>query len=120
MAALAGIDPQLHEAAIVDGATKLQRIWNITIPGILPTAITLLILNTGKIMTIGFEKIFLMQNSLNLAASEVISTYVYKSGLLGAQYSYSTAVDLFNSVINLLLLMTVNYISRKVSETSLW
>lgn len=120
MAALAGIDPGLYEAAIVDGANKRQRIWHINVPGILPTAITLLILNTGKIMALGFEKVFLMQNGLNLISSEVISTYVYKSGLVGADYSFSTAVGLFNSIINFILLISVNKISRKVTETSLW
>lgn len=120
MATLAGIDQQLYEAAIVDGATKFQRILHITLPGILPTAITLLILNTGKIMNVGFEKVYLMQNGLNLMSSEVISTYVYKAGLVGAEYSFSTAVDLFNSVINCLLLITVNRISRKTTDTSLW
>jgi len=120
MAALTGIDPQLYEAAIVDGATKMQRTRHITIPGILPTAITLLILNTGKIMNVGFEKVYLMQNGLNLMASEVIATYVYKAGLVGAEYSFSTAVGLFNSVINCILLITVNRISRKTTETSLW
>ncbi len=120
MAALAGIDPQLYEAAIVDGASKWQRMWNITIPGILPTAITLLILNTGRIMNVGFEKVFLMQNGLNLTSSEVISTYVYKAGLIGAEYSFSAAVGLFNSIINFILLITVNKISRKTTETSLW
>ena len=107
-------------AAIVDGSSKMQRIRHITIPGILPTAITLLIMNTGNIMDVGFEKVFLMQNGLNLTSSEVISTYVYKSGLVDAQYSFSTAVGLFNSVINFLLLITVNKISRKTTETSLW
>lgn len=120
MAALAGIDTQLYEAAIVDGATKRQRVWHITIPGILPTAITLLILNTGNIMDVGFEKVYLMQNGLNLTSSEVISTYVYKSGLVGAEYSFSTAVGLFNSIINFILLILVNKISRKTTETSLW
>lgn len=120
MAALAGIDPELYEAAIVDGAGKLQRMWNITIPGILPTAITLLILNTGQIMNIGFEKVFLMQSGLNLTTSEVISTYVYKVGLINAEYSFSAAVGLFNSLINFILLITVNKISRKTTETSLW
>lgn len=120
MAALAGIDPQLYEAAIVDGATKRQRIYHITIPGILPTAITLLILNTGNIMDVGFEKVYLMQNGLNLTSSEVISTYVYKSGLIGTEYSFSTAVGLFNSIINCALLVIVNKISRRTTETSLW
>jgi putative aldouronate transport system permease protein len=120
MAALSGIDIQLYEAAIVDGATKRQRMFHVTIPGILPTAITLLILNTGKIMSVGFEKVFLMQNGLNLTSSEVISTYVYKVGLVGAEYSFSTAVGLFNSIINFILLIVVNRISRKTTETSLW
>lgn len=120
MAALAGIDPQLYEAAVVDGASKWDRMVHVTIPGILPTAITLLILNTGKIMNVGFEKVFLMQNDLNLTSSEVISTYVYKSGLVGAEYSFSAAVGLFNSIINFILLITVNKISSKTTETSLW
>lgn len=120
MAALSGIDPQLHEAAIVDGASKLKRMWHINMPGIAPTIIILLILEIGRMMNVGFEKVFLMQNTLNVSTSEVISTYVYKTGLLGAQYSFSAAIGLFNSVINFLLLLTVNSISRRVSETSLW
>ena len=120
MAALAGIDPELYEAAIVDGATKMQRLWNITLPGIVPTIIIMLILNLGSIMNIGFEKVFLMQNDMNMKASDVISTYVYRSGLLGAEYSFSAAVGLFNSVINFILLIAVNNISRRVGETSLW
>ena len=120
IAALASIDPSLHEAAIVDGATKLQRMRHIDIPGIIPTAVILLILNTGRIMNIGFEKTFLMQNDLNLRTAEVISTYTYKIGLINANFSFGTAVGLFNSVINLTLLLTMNRIMRKVSETSLW
>jgi putative aldouronate transport system permease protein len=120
IASLAGIDPSLHEAAIVDGATKMQRIRHIDIPGIIPTAVILLILNTGRIMNIGFEKTFLMQNDLNLRASEVIATYTYKVGLINANFSFGTAVGLFNSVINLTLLLTMNRVMRKVSETSLW
>jgi putative aldouronate transport system permease protein len=120
LAALAGIDPQQYEAAIIDGAGKFQRILYVTLPGLLPTIIILLILNSGKIMSVGFEKVFLMQNDLNLDASEIISTYVYKKGLLNAQYSFSAAVGLFNSVINFILLIIVNGVSRKVSETSLW
>lgn len=120
MAALAGIDVQLYEAAIVDGASKWQRIWNVTVPGILPTAIVLLILNVGQIMSVGFEKVFLMQNDLNLPASDIISTYVYRTGLLGAQYSFSAAIGLFNSIINFILIITINQISKKISETSLW
>jgi putative aldouronate transport system permease protein len=120
LAALAGINPELHEAAIVDGANKIQRIRHIDIPGIVPTMIILLILRVGRIMSIGFEKAYLMQNSLNSVTSEIIATYVYKVGLLGAQYSFSAAVGFFNSIINFLLLVIVNKISKKVSAISLW
>lgn len=119
IAALAGISPELHEAAIVDGANKLQRIWNIDIPSILPTAIILLIMDTGNILSLGFEKVYLMQNDLNLGLSEIISTYVYKVGLINAQYSYSTAIGLFNNVVNLVILLTVNKLADKLSGTSL-
>jgi putative aldouronate transport system permease protein len=120
LAALAGIDPQLHEAARVDGASRWQRIWHVNLPGIMPTIIILLILQVGSIVGVGFEKVFLMQNPLNMSASDVISTNVYRSGIIGAQYSYSAAVGLFNSVINFIMLVTVNRIARKVNETSLW
>jgi len=124
LAALTAIDPQLHEAAEIDGANRLQRIIHIELPGILPTASVLLILRFGSIMNVGFEKVFLMQNSLNLSHSEVISTYVYKVGMqAGANnFSYASAIGLFNSVINCFLLVLVNQISRKLSEsqTSLW
>lgn len=119
IAALAGVNPELHEAAIVDGANKLQRILHIDLPAILPTAIILLIMSTGNMLSLGFEKVYLMQNDLNLGVSEIISTYVYKIGLLNAQYSYSTAIGLFNNVINLVVLLTVNKIADKVSGTSL-
>lgn len=120
LAALAGIDPQQHEAARVDGASRLQRIWHINLPGIRPTIVILLILNVGSVMGVGFEKVFLMQNSLNMPASDVISTYVYRSGIIGAQYSFSAAVGLFNSIVSFILLLSVNRIARKLSETSLW
>ncbi|NSW89074.1 MAG: sugar ABC transporter permease [Firmicutes bacterium] len=120
LAALSSIDPQLHEAAIVDGATKLQRIRHINIPGIMPTMVIILILNSGTIMNVGFEKVFLMQNSLNMESSDVISTYVYRTGLLNAQYSFSSAVGFFNSVINFTLLVIVNNIAKRLNETSLW
>lgn len=120
IAALAGIDPQLHEAARVDGASRLQRIWHINVPGIAPTIIVLLILNMGSILGVGFEKVFLMQNNLNMESSDVISTNVYRSGILGAQYSFSAAVGLFNSIVNFIMLITVNRIARKVSSSSLW
>lgn len=119
LAALAGIDPQLHEAAKVDGATRLQRIRHINLPGIMPTIIILLILNMGNLMSIGFEKILLLQNDLNLDSSQVIQTYVYNAGLLHGQYSYSTAVGLFNSVVNFILLVTFNRLARRTG-TSLW
>lgn len=120
LAALAGVDPQLHESAKIDGATRLQRIFYINIPTILPTIIILLILNFGNFMAIGFEKVLLLQNPLNLESSEVIQTYVYKSGLLQSQFSFSAAVGLFNSVINMILLVLFNFLSRRVSSTSLW
>lgn len=120
MAALASVDVQLYEAAEVDGAGRLRRIWHVTLPCIAPTMITMLILNAGKVMNIGYEKVLLMQNDLNKATSDVITTYVYQQGVLKGQYSYSTAVNLFNSVINTALVIVVNAISRKVSDTSLW
>ncbi|MFQ9696593.1 MAG: ABC transporter permease [Zhenhengia sp.] len=120
LAALSGVNPELHEAALADGASKIRRIWHIDLPTIRPTVIIMLILNFGQLMGIGFEKAFLMQNSLNMGKSEIIATYVYKIGLVDAQYGFATAVGLFNSVINFVLLITVNYISKKVSETSLW
>lgn len=120
LAALSSVSPQLHEAATVDGANKLQRIIHIDLPSIAPTIIILLILNLGKVMNVGFEKAYLMQTAMNLTKSELISTYVYKSGLLDGQYSFSSAVGLFNSVVNFFLLITVNYISKRVSSTSLW
>ncbi len=122
VAALAAVSPELHEAAQIDGATRFQRVLHVDFPALLPTATIMLILRTGSIMSIGFEKIFLLQNSLNLKTSEVISTYVYKVSLKASipDFSYSTAIGLFNSVINLLMISLVNALSRKVGETSLW
>jgi putative aldouronate transport system permease protein len=120
VSSLAGVDPELHEAAMIDGATRMQRMWHINIPYILPTVVIMFIMSAGRIMSVGFEKVFLLQNSLNLPNSEIISTYVYKAGLLQVQYSFSAAVGLFNNVINFILLLTVNRISRRVSGTSLW
>lgn len=120
IAALAAVDPAQHEAAMIDGASKFQRIIHINIPAIMPTIIILFILNVGSVMAIGFEKVFLMQNDLNMSASDVISTFVYRSGILEAQYSFSAAVGLFNSIINFILLIMVNRIAKKVSDTSLW
>ena len=120
LSALAGVDPALHEAATIDGASRVKRIWHIDIPCILPTIVITLILNTGSIMSIGYEKILLMQNNLNMSTSDVISTYVYRIGLVNAQYSLSTAVNLFNSVVNLIIITTVNAIAKRVGDTSLW
>ena len=119
-AALAGVSPELHEAAIVDGATKFQRIRYIDLPTIMPTATILLIMNCGSILSVGFEKAFLLQNDLNLSVSEIISTYTYKVGLVQNDLSYSTAIGLFNSAVNAILLILVNRISDKLSGTSLW
>jgi putative aldouronate transport system permease protein len=120
VAALTGVNPELHESAMIDGANRLKRIWHIDIPTILPTMVILLILNSGHIMNVGFEKVFLMQNSLNLNVAEVISTYTYKIGLIQAEYSYSTAIGLFNNIINFVILIAVNAISKKLSGSSLW
>lgn len=120
LAALSGIDPQLHEAAKMDGASRLRRIWHINLPGITPTIVIMLILNVGTVLGVGFEKVFLMQNSLNMETSDVIATQVYRSGILGAQYSFSAAVGLFSAVINFILLLSVNRIARRVSGSSLW
>lgn len=120
LAALAGVDPSLYEAARVDGASRIQKIVHVDLPGLIPAAVIILILSVGNIMAIGFEKIYLLQNPLNLGTSEIISTYVYKIGLLNANYSFATAVGLFNSVINLTLLLLVNAIAKKISNNSLW
>ena len=122
LAALASIDTELHEAAIVDGAVRVQRIWHIDLPGILPTVTILLILRLGRIMQVGFEKVLLMQNPLNLTRSEIIQTYVYKIGLASAvpNYSYAAAIGLFAAAISFLLLIIVNRFAKTVGETSLW
>ncbi|GIO37077.1 sugar ABC transporter permease [Paenibacillus antibioticophila] len=120
IAALSGINPQLYEAAKIDGASRMRRIWHVSLPGIIPTIVILLILDIGQFMNIGFEKILLMQNNLNLESSDVISTFVYTTGILKGEYSYTAAIGLFNSLINLTLLLLVNRFARKTSETSLW
>jgi multiple sugar transport system permease protein/putative aldouronate transport system permease protein len=122
LAALAGIDPQLHEAAIVDGANRIKRMWHIDLPGIMPVAVILLILNIGTILSVGFEKVLLMQTPLNLGTSEVIDTYVYKVGLASQvpQFSYAAAIGLFRSVVGLILLILANQIARRFARSSLW
>lgn len=119
IAALAAIDPSLYEAATMDGASKWQKMLKIDIPLLMPTATVMFILRMGSVMNVGFEKVYLLQNNLNTASSEIISTYVYKMGLVSSQYSLSSAIGLFNNLINLVLLVSVNYISKKMSDTSL-
>lgn len=120
LAALAGIDPQLYEVARIDGAGKWKQMWNVTLPGIQPTVIIMLILRLGNILNVGFEKIILLYNPLIYKSSDVISTYVYRLGFESQDWSYSTAVGLFNSVVNFIVIILANFISRKFSETSLW
>ncbi|WP_291291255.1 ABC transporter permease subunit [Enterococcus sp.] len=119
LAALSGVDTQLHEAATIDGASRLQRVWYINLPTIMPTMVILLIMSFGSLMSVGFEKIILMQNPLNMESSNVIATFVYQQGLLDAQYSFAAAVGLFNSLINSILLILVNGIAKRLSDSSL-
>lgn len=120
IAALSAVDPQLYEAAVVDGANKWQKMRSIDIPLLMPTAVVLFILRAGSVMSVGFEKVYLLQNDLNISASEIISTYVYKMGLKSNQYSYSAAIGLFNNVVNFILLLSVNFIAGKMGDTSLF
>lgn len=120
LAALSSVDPSLYEAATVDGASRWQKIKHIDFNTILPTAVILMILRMGSLMGLGFEKVYLMQNDLNLMGSEVISTYVYKMGIISTQYSYSAAISMFNTIINFILLIAVNQVARRMSESSLW
>lgn len=120
LAALAGVDPQVHEAAIVDGATRWQRILHVDLPAIFPTVSVMLILSIGSIMGVGHEKVLLMQTGANLGVSEIISTYVYKAGLIDYDYGYAAAIGLFNSLINVVLLVFANSMAKKFSENSLW
>jgi putative aldouronate transport system permease protein len=120
LAALAGVSQETHEAALVDGANKWQRILHVDLPAIMPTAVILLILSVGNIMNIGFEKAYLLQTPLNQPSAEIIPTYVYKMGLQQAQYSFSAAVGLFNAVINLILLIAVNKFAKRLSGQGLW
>ena len=120
LAALSSISPEMIEAARIDGASQWKILWHINVPSILPTIVTLLILNTGSILSVGFEKIYLLQNPLNLDASRVISTYVYEVGMGSGQFSYSTAIGLFNNVVNVVCIVLVNQISRTVTHISMW
>lgn len=120
ISALSGVDPQTHEAAIIDGATKVQRMIHVDLPAIKPTVVMLLILQLGSLMNVGFEKVYLLKNSLNQSASAIISTYTYEVGLINSDYGYSTAVGLFNSVINVILLVGANWFCKKVADESLF
>ena len=120
LAALAGVDTSLYEAAKIDGAGRLQLIRYVDLPAIMPTCAILLIMNMGSVLNVGFDKIYLMQNSLNMPATEVIATYTYKIGILNGQYSYSTAIGLFNTLINFVFLITANAIAKRVSDTSIF
>ena len=122
LAVLSTVDPALHEAAVVDGASRLQRIRYIDIPSLLPTAMVLLVLSTGRVLEVSFEKVYLMQSPLNLGVAEVINTYVYKVGLLSPilDFSYSTAIGLLKGIVGLLLLITVNHAARRLTENSVW
>ena len=119
IATLSSVDPTLYEAATMDGANKWHKMIHIDVPALLPTATIMFIMRMGSVMSIGFEKVYLLQNTLNSTSSEIISTYVYKMGLVSSQYSLSAAIGLFNNIINLILLLAVNFISSKMSDTSL-
>lgn len=122
-AALSSVDPSYHEAAQIDGASRFQRVLYVDLPTIIPTIVTMLILKMGSVLTLGFEKIFLLQNNLNESASHVVSTYVYEMGISGSgagDFSYATAIGMFNNVVEFILILIVNKISKTVSETSLW
>lgn len=120
LAALSGVNPELREAAIIDGASIVQRIRHVEIPTILPTIVIILVLEFAQVMSLGFEKIYLLQNDLNLSTSEVIATYVYKVGLVNADFSFGTAVGLFNSAVNLILMVSANFMAKRITGTSLW
>ena len=120
IAALSSVDVQLEEAAMMDGASKLQRMWHIDLPAIRPTVVVMLIMNMGKMLTLGYEKILLMQNDLNLDVSEILGTYIYKTGLAGGQYSFAAAVNLFQNLIGLALVLLTNYIAKKTADISLY
>lgn len=120
LAALTAVDPTQYEAATIDGATKLQKIWYIDLPAIMPTVVTVLLLQVGRMMNVDTQKALLMQTATNLNTSEIIGTYVYKIGLVDAQFSYSTAINLFQTVVNLLILVFVNQISKRLTSESLW
>lgn len=120
LAALSGIDPTLYDAAIVDGANRWQRIRHVSLPGIMPTIMIILLLSLGSMLYVGFEKVFLLYNPRTYETADVISTYVYRAGLIAQQWGFGTAVGLFNAVVNLILLATFNYLARRMGQQALW
>jgi putative aldouronate transport system permease protein len=120
LAALTTIDDQLYEAARMDGASRWRQIWHVTLPGIRPTAVTLLILNIGTFLAVGFEKVFLLYNPLTYPTADVISTYLYRMGLEASNFSYAAAIGLFEALVGLVLILSANVISRRTVGTSLW
>ncbi|MBE3040062.1 MAG: sugar ABC transporter permease [Chloroflexi bacterium] len=120
LATLSTVSVDAIEAARLDGTTRLQKIWYIDLPALVPTIVILLIMDSGRVLSVGFEKAFLLQNAVNLSSSDIIATYVYRMGLLGAQFSYSSAIGLFNTAINLVALLAMNTLARRYAETSLW
>jgi putative aldouronate transport system permease protein len=120
LAAMAGINPELYEAASIDGASKLKKVWYVTLPGIMPVIIILFILQLGDILSVGAESIILLYNPITYETADVLSTYVYRRGLISGEFSFAAAVDLFNSVVGLILVFAANKISKKATETSIW
>ncbi|MDR2094585.1 MAG: ABC transporter permease subunit [Treponema sp.] len=120
VATISGIDSEIYEAAIVDGASRVRRIWSITLPCMIPTIVTMFILNMGHIMNIGFDKVYLMQYPMNMETSDIITTFVYRAGIIQGEYHFATAVGLFNNIINFLLLLGTNKLSKKLTDSGLW
>lgn len=120
LAALTSIDPALYEAADIDGASRWRKLWHVTLPGISSTIIILFILNVGRVLEIGFEKVFLLYNPATYSTADILSTYVYRTGLVSGNFSYAAAIDMFTGVVCLFFIYTTNYLSRKISQTSLW
>jgi len=120
LAALSGVDPQLYEAAKIDGCGRIKSMWYVTLPGILPTIATMFILNSGSIISVGADKVLLLYNPATYSVADVFNTYVYRKGIIETNYSYSTAVGLFQSLVSLIFVILSNYVSRKFAETSLW
>ena len=120
LAALSGISPELYEVADLEGAGRFQQMWYVTLPGLLPTIVVLFVLRMGSVLTVGYEKIILLYNPMTMSTADVISSYVYRKGIQDQSWSFSTAIGLFNSVINLIMLVSSNQLSKKVTGSALW